>query len=247
MGIYNFKSAILMFMSFGLLSLSCSTDNEDDGIFQNGAKAKVSLKAKGTYNNGPSAKGLSQPTLKANLEISSFLVNIGEIELEFDDDSWDDDDYFGFDDEIELKGPFELDLVQNEFTFAVVNLPRARYEELEFEFKKSRDASSELYGKTVLVRGNLDGVPFEFWHHFEEDLEIDYEDRNRDIIVSGNNDEITINFNLNGMLSNIDLSAATDGNGDGFIEISPVDGDGNRALANRMRERIKDFIDLLDD
>ncbi len=234
-----------MALGFGLLTLSCSTDNDGDGPFGNNEVAKVSLKAKGTYNS-TAAKGFSQETLKANMEISSFLVNISEIELEFDDDHW-DDDFYGSDDDIELKGPFELDLVQNEFTFAVVDLPQARYEELEFEFEKNRDNTSELFGKTVLVRGLLDGTPFEFWHNFEEDMEIDYEDHNRDINISGNNNEITINFNLGGMLSGIDFSTAQDGNGDGLIEISPADEDGNRALAKQLRERIKDYIDLLDD
>lgn len=242
---------MLMIMGLGLMTMSCSNDN-DEGFPGDSptALAQVSLKAKGTYN-GATAKGFSSTTLKGNVEISNFLVNIGEIELEFDDDSdddsWEGDDFYGSDDELELKGPFELDLVQNEFTFAVVDLPQARFEELEFEFSKNGNEASALYGKTILVQGNLDGMPFEFWHNFEEDMEIDYQDSTKDIDITNGLDEITINFDLSGMLSGLDLSTAVDGNGDGLIEISPMDVDGNNALAKALKERIKDYIDLLDD
>lgn len=40
---------------------------------------------------------------------------------------------------------------------------------------------------------------------------------------------------------------ATDGNGDGIIKISPMDTDGNSALAHQIKELIKDAIELLDD
>ena len=45
----------------------------------------------------------------------------------------------------------------------------------------------------------------------------------------------------------IDLTQAADGNEDGLIEISPQDPDGNNALANEIRNRMKALIDLLDD
>ena len=257
MKIRNFKTMASLFLATGLFFASCSSDNEDDGNPVHGQMAQVSLKAKADYN-GASAKGMALAAAKANLEIAGFLVNISEIELEFDDDfmgdddddgfyGHDDDGYFDFDDDLELKGPFELDLVSNEFTFAVVDLPQAQFEELEFKFQKNRDENSALYGKTVLVHGTLEGMPFEFWHNFEEDAEIDFEDSNKDIIISSDNREIIINFNLDGLLASIDLSTAVDGNGDGLIEISPVDTDGNTLLARQIREQIKDFIDLLDD
>jgi hypothetical protein len=47
--------------------------------------------------------------------------------------------------------------------------------------------------------------------------------------------------------STIDLSSTTDGNGDGIIEISPNDTDGNNALANTIKNLTKEGIDLLDD
>lgn len=250
MKIKNLKMATALAMGFGLVFVSCSKDNTEDLNPNNPSQitqtAKVNLKAKGTYNS-TSSKGLSLKTTNTNLEISDFLVNIKEIELEFDDDSWKGDKYYGSDDDIELKGPFELDLLGNEITFAFVDLPQARYEELEFEFDKSKNPSSALFGKTILVRGTIDGFPFEFWHDFDEDVEIDFEDDNNDILITENNNAITINFNLTGILAGVDFTKAQDGNGDGLIEISPRDNDGNRLLANQIKNRIKDYIDLLDD
>ncbi len=250
----SFKTVLGIALGCGLVFASCSKDNEGDlnsnDPSQIGEVVKVNLKAKGTFTSTTS-KGLSLKSLNTNLEISDFLVNIKEVELEFDDDfyeDWDDDDkYYGSDDEIELKGPFELDLLGNEITFAFVDLPQAQYEELEFEFDKSKNASSELFGKTVLIRGTIDSFPFEFWHDFDEDVEIDFEDDNNDILITENNNDITINFNLTGILNGVDFSTAKDGNGDGLIEISPRDNDGNNALANQIKERMKDYIDLLDD
>ncbi|MEA1786526.1 hypothetical protein U1E44_10525 [Arenibacter sp. GZD96] len=241
-----FKSVFGIALGSSLLFISCSTDSEDDINPNNSALAKVNLKAKGTYNSA-TGKGIALKTNNANLEISDFLVNIKEVELEFDDDDRNGKNFYDSDDEIELKGPFELDLLAGEITFAFVDLPQARYEELEFDFDKSRNASSELFGKTILIRGAIEGVPFEFWHDFEEDVEIDFEDDNNDIIITENNNDITINFNITGILNGVDFSTARDGNNDGIIEINPRDNDGNRLLANQIKNRIKDYIDLLDD
>lgn len=246
----NFKSALCIAIASGIVFASCSKDNEEDlnptDPSQNTEFAKVSLKAKATYNSN-SSKGLSLKSMNSNLEISDFLVNIKEVELEFDDDSWEGDKYYCSDDEIELKGPFELDLLGNEITFAFVELPQAQYEEIEFEFDKSSNSSSELFGKTVLIKGTIDGFPFIFWHDFDEEVEIDFEDDDNDIIITQDNNNITINFDLTGILAGVDFTTAQDGNGDGLIEISPRDNDGNRAIANQIKNRIKDYIDLLDD
>ena len=48
-------------------------------------------------------------------------------------------------------------------------------------------------------------------------------------------------------LHEIDLSQAVDGNGDGLIEIHPNDPDGNKEIAELLKENIKEAADLLDD
>ena len=58
--------------------------------------------------------------------------------------------------------------------------------------------------------------------------------------------ELVFNFNLNQVLSQVDLSNATDGDGDGLIEIGPNDTDGNQSLANAIKNKIKDSCELDD-
>src|SRR5690606_5074430 len=153
--------------------------------------------------------------------------------------------------DIELEGPFELDLSQPDVVFPIVNvdIPIGVYEELEFDIKKSSNANSLLFQKSILIEGFINESPFVFWHHFEEDVEIDFDDNDIDIIIEQNDNSIVINFDLNFLFNTntINLSNAADGNADGIIEISPSDNDGNNALANQIKELIKDAIDLLDD
>ena len=187
-------------------------------------------------------------------------MNISEFELELDleeddyeddqNDQWDDDGYFDFEDEIELMGPFELDLISGQISFLDVEVPMGVYEELEFEFDISTDPSSDLFGKSVLINGTIGGTPFIFWHHFEDEVEVDFEDTLFDIAITQNNQGIVIDFNLGMILDSVngvDLSLANDGNLDGIIEISPEDPDGNNDLAEAIRHKIKEYINLLDD
>lgn len=157
------------------------------------------------------------------------------------------DSIISSDDEIELRGPFQLDLLTGTSNITTLELPKADYEEIEFEFDKNTDESSDMFNKTVVVKGTINTVPFIFWHDFEEEIEVDFENEATDIIVSEGLTEVTINFDLDAMLSQVDLSSAIDGNGDGTIEISPEDVDGNKDLADQLKEKLKQTAELLDD
>ena len=254
------KTLILLLLSASVLT-GCSNDEDDGGAGQ------LRLSAKATFNGGTSAKSTTAKTINEGLEVTEFLLNLREFELELDDDSyetedddlnddlddddyWDDDGYLDYEDEIELEGPFELNLMEGQITFVNTQIPNGRFEELEFEFDASTDPQSELFGKSILIRGTLQGTPFEFWHNFEDELELDFEDPSFDIVVSGGMESLVIDFDLSLLFNatlGIDLSQAQDGNRDGIIEISPTDEDGNNALAGQIKDRIKDMIDLLDD
>jgi hypothetical protein len=185
--------------------------------------------------------------------IESFKINIGEIELEFHDDQFISDS-IGYDDEIELKGPFEVDLIKNGDALVTtivsnVELPPAGYEEIEFEFKKSKNSISDMYQKTVLVKGTINGVPFIFWTDEEFEVEIEFED---DVYV----DEatlavVTVSFNIASLfdpaMGGINIANATDGNGNGIIEIYDGDPDGNEELADRIEDRLDDIIEAFED
>ena len=254
----NYLKSLAFALVILLLFTNCSNDQDDD------PNGQLRLSARATLDGGTSAKASTAKTINADLEITDFLINIREFELEVDDDGfesdeddsfedddlWDDDGYLDFEDELELEGPFELNLLEGQITFLNVEVPNGRFEELEFEFDASTDAQSDLFGKSILIRGTYRETPFEFWHNFEDELELDFDDPSLDIVISGNTESLVIDFDLSMLFNDsfgIDLSEAQDGNGDGIIEISPTDQDGNNALAAQMKELIKDVIDLLDD
>lgn len=241
-----FKSILLFFA--GILIVSCAKDDSTTGSLAISAKATIANIAS---KNSTINKSNSQ------VVINNFLLNIKEFELEVDDneqdddnEQWDDDSYYNYDDDLELKGPFELDLMLGQITFLSVDIPNGVFEEIEFKFDKSTDATSELFGKSVLIKGTIDGTPFVFWHDFNEEVELDFEDPQFDIMVQNDANSLVINFDLSLLFystSGIDLSQATDGNSNGIIEISPYDTDGNNALANQLKDKLKMLIDLLDD
>lgn len=235
------KKMLLGLLSLVLITASCSSDDSSE----NNTNENLKIVAKTTF----SGSGLNRMNNNSVI-ITEFKVNIREIEFEIDDDSHDDDYQDGFydsDDDIELQGPFELDLTTGTSTITSLNVPNLVYEEVEFEIAKNTNPNSDMFNKSVVLKGTISGIPFEFWHNVDEDIEVDFDDASNDIIVSNNLTTIALNFNLDGILSQVDLSSATDGNGDGLIEINPTNADGNQLLANIIKNKIKDYIDLLDD
>ncbi len=246
------------------LLISCS-DDESDGS----GTLKVSAKASIGENSSAVGNSMTNRSVNTDVFVSDFRVNISEFELELDESEyeaegeiemesgesefefeWEIDGYYDYEDEFELEGPFELDLLAGEIDFIVVDVPNAKFEELEFKFDRSTDPNSDLFGKSVLIQGTVNDIPFIFWHSFEDEVEVDFEEPEFDITIKDNTEGITIEFDLSlifDVISGIDLSQAADGNEDGTIEISPEDPDGNNALAEEIREYIKTAIDLLDD
>lgn len=219
-----------------ILSISCSEDESNDD--------NLMIKAKSTST-------FSQSRISSinAVTISEFKINIKEIELEFDDDynEIDSDGFIDFNDEIELEGPFELDLLSGTSNIASLEIPEGNYEEIEFEFDKNTNESSEMFNKTVKIQGTIDNIPFIFWHDFEEEIEVDFENEVNDITISANLIEIVIIFDLDTILNQVDLASASDGNNNGTIEISPEDLDGNNELADLIKEALKNATELLDD
>lgn len=242
----NLLKTILVFAV--LLIMSCSNNDPISG--------NLAISAKATMINS-SNKSFTIKNSNSQVQISDFLMNIKEFELEMDDneqdddnEQWDDDGFYDYDDDLELKGPFELDLMSGQITFLSVDMPNGVYEELEFKFDKSTDANSDLFGKSILMKGTINDTPFIYWHDFDDEIEIDFEEPQFDIVIQNDANSIIIDFDLSLLFygaSAIDLSQATDENGDGTIEISPYDNDGNNELAHQIKNKLKTLIDLLDD
>lgn len=235
--------------------ISCSKDESGSDF------GKIALSAKSTTTATSSSKqATSSKSVAEGIEVTDFMINLVEFELELDveelemenesNEDWDDDGAFDFEDEIELDGPFTLDLMAGQISFLNVTVPNGNYEELEFKINKNNDENSEMFGKSVLIRGTVNDLPFVFWHNFMDEVEVDFEDPTVDVSIAGNTESLVIDFNLSilfNTVDGIDLSQATDNNNDGTIEISPSDEDGNNDLAQVMRNRMKDIIDLIDD
>lgn len=254
------KNLRMTYRNFGLALLSAtfftfSCTKDEDDINGNG---QLALNFSSNTTNIPGSSSSSRTTNgNSAIEITDFLINIKEFELELDiedtdDDNelWDDNGYFDYEDEIELTGPFELDLMTNQFSVVAVEIPNGIYEEIEFKFEKSTDTNSDLLDKSILIKGTIDGTPFEFWHDFEDEVEVDFDNAEYDLTINNNGTDLTINFDLTNVFNSvvgIDLSQATDGNANGVIEISPSDPDGNNAIAEQIKDKIRDYIDLSED
>lgn len=239
----NVKVLLLVLGLSGLV-VACS---DDDSLTETPTQGRMSISAKASYSP---FGGKNTANRSALIELNRFLVNFKEIELEFDD-VIDEDNIYGSEDEIELRGPFEMDLL-NPIPIPLVNitLPNGKLEEIEFEFDKSTNAGGDLFNQSMRMEGTIDGAPFVFWHDFEEEIELEFEDGHSSAVIIGDSNEIIINFDLSQVLNatpSVDLSTAVDGNGDGIIEISPQDEDGNNALAEALKQAIKNQIELLED
>lgn len=236
------KKILLGLLTIIFSTVSCSNDESSS----NDANDNLTILAKASYSGNTGR-------MENAVSISDFKINLKEIEFELDDDFYDDDDddygdgFYGNDDELELRGPFELDLLSGQTTITTINIPNGVYEEVEFKMARNNNAESELFNKSVLIKGTIGSTPFVFWHNIDEDFEIDYEDAGQNLVIADNSATLVIDFNLDAVLANVDLSNAQDGNGDGLIEISPNDTDGNQSLANTIKDKIEEYTDLLDD
>ncbi|WP_295337557.1 hypothetical protein [Flavobacterium sp.] len=241
----NMKTFLALFALMAVMA-SCSNDSGS-------ADSSMKILARGIYNPTAANRNANGVTMNSSVVLSSFKINLKEIEFEFaegfdddNNDSSDDDGFYNGDDEFELNGPFELDLLNQNAVVTTVTIPNGTYEEVEFKLHKNNNSNSPMFNKSVEITGTINGTPFVFWHNVDEDFEIDYEDTNQNLVVSNNSYDIVFNFNLNQVLSMVDLSGAVDGDGDGLIEIGPNDTDGNQALANLIANSIEESCDLDD-
>ena len=233
-----------------IMMASCSNDSSS-------STSKMRIFGKATYSNAAKTNTTLSP-LNSGVVLTSFKINIKEIEFEIaegngdgednDNDSDDNDDgIFDGEDEVGLFGPWELDLLNQTSPVTTVNIANGTYEEVKFKLNKSLESSSDLFNKTVEIRGTINGTPFVYWHNLESEFEIDYEDTAQNLVVSNGSFDLIININMDEVLSNVDLTSAVDGDGDGLIEIGPDDTDGNNALAQQLNDQMDDATDMDDD
>ena len=234
----------VMIVSIAVFLSSCKKDDEN-------LKNQTAIKFNANYQTTKSTPVKS--TSAADVVIESFKINIEEIEIEFDDN----DPLFATDSfatDYELEGPFEIDLMKdgNALETTIVNnveLPSAAYEEIEFKFRESENSISEMYGKSILIKGTIDGTPFIFWSDEEIEVEIEFDELV--YIDEASKAVLTVSFDLaslfNPAVGGIDITSATDGNANGIIEIYPGGPDGNSTLVNLIWAKTEDIIEAFEE
>lgn len=237
----------------GALALGLGACNNDDPS----PNTQVTLVAKSALSSasGSNAGG----RIASGVVLESFVVNIREIAFEFDEpeseNEAEDEALEHKYEDVKLKGPFVVDLISHDGLATIqqmvsTSVPNAVYEEIEFKLHRNDEAGSPMQGKSVYAKGTINGTPFIFWHNTDEEFEIDFEDAAQNLTLNGQSVDLIINFNLGLLFDSVrgvDLSRAQDGNGNGIIEIDPLNTDGNGALAYAIKNTLEDITDLIDD
>ena len=251
----NLLRIFTVLLALSVAFVGCENDAAEE---LNSATVAVQFRAVNGTVTRSAVQGETRALLFDDLvNVTSFKVNVGEIEFDFDDDFDDDDRWvsqygvtYSWDDDIELKGPFEVDLIANgvlqvETLLAGLELPHANFEEIEFEMQKNMDAASSMYHETIRIEGEIDGTPFLFASDKEFDFEIEFDEP----FVPGEELGVSVDFYVNRLfkhsLSGIDFTQAVPDN-DGVIRIYYYDDDEhsvNYLLGEQIWEWVDDMID----
>lgn len=243
-----------------IMAITFSCSKESTPLTTSGT---VNLKAKATLINLAAKSNISKKNL-SNLTISSFKINIKNIEFDRDMDgdsnhnsnhgsNLNEESNLNHNDStytnMAMQGPFELDLVANDtsISIATTNIPNNNFNEIKFELHKSTDPLSSIFGKSIEIKGEISGVPFIYWTSEEEEMKVTFNSTSTNIVVDGSTTTAIINFDLStifGATSLIDFSTAIDGNGDGIIEISSDNIDGNVELAHLIKNLLEEDSEI---
>lgn len=234
------KISILALLA--LVISSCTNDSASEG--------NVTLKASAVSATGKTS--LTARTAASTVVLTDFKINIGNIEFETDID----DAMYSTDpihDDVKLVGPFLLDLLDPNLTLSpfitAVSVPNARYEEIEFNFEKST-VVGEMNGKTYLIKGTINGKPFIIWSDEDAELELDFEDHNKDFTINSNDISLNIKIQLDALMNKLTTLAnqglLLDTDGDGVIEISTGTDDSHNDIGDFIKNLLEQETDLDD-
>jgi hypothetical protein len=235
--------SVLALLIIMVSSCTNSTDSSTSGT--------VVLKASAVSTTGKTSL-TAKTSAASTVVITDFKINIGSIKFETDNE----DEMHSTDPEhsdIKLNGPFLLDLLDADKTLSQiitsVTIPNAKYEEIKFKFIPST-AIGDMNGKSYLIKGTVDGKPFEVWSAKVVELEIDFSDPTKDFTVNGNDLTLNIKIQLDALLVKItDLAKQgllVDTDGDGVIEISTNDDDAHHDLGELIRDLLENETHLDD-
>jgi len=237
----NFKFLFLSLLTLAIISCSKDNNNGEGGI-------NLTISA---VNQNVSKSVFNQKAFAADVIFTDFRISIRDVIFKNEDDVNSSLDSTSID-EIQFRGPYQIDLLDGtnalSQTIGNVFVPDGRYKELRFKLHKDEDllATDNLFDRSIYIEGTIDGVPFVFWHDTSENLDVG---RSTGVFVQDGIVDFTVQFDISQFLSSlnqIDLSLATDNNGNGLIEIYPNDEDGNQDIAKDLKDNIKMAADLMD-
>jgi hypothetical protein len=229
-----------------LLVIMISSCTENSSASKNG---NVTLKV-----SAVSTSGLTFTTARmaSTVVITDFKINIGNIKFETDED----DDRYNEEpshEDVKLAGPFLLDLLDTNKTLsqtiASLAIPNAKYEEIKIKFETGIEVG-DMFGKSILIKGTIDGKEFVFWSDKDVELELDFNEPSKDFTVNSNDISLNIKIQIDALVAKFTSLASqnllVDTDGDGIIEISTGDDDGHHDIGETIRKLLEHEMHLDD-
>ena len=233
------NNKLFWLVGIALLFTVQSCTNNDPSVV---GTVNLNMKSEGstTINTGGRLAG--------TVDITDFKISIRDVAFKNEDDANPEFDTL----DIKFRGPYQLDLLNGgdplSETIGSTEIPNGTYQEIRFKFHKNEDLAptDKLFDRSIYLAGIIDGVPFEMWHDTSENLDVG---RSTGVSVLDNQVSLTVVFTIDQFLESlhvIDLTTAVDGNQDGLIQINTNDPDGNKEIADLLKENIKASADLMD-
>lgn len=229
-----------------LLVIMISSCTENSSASKNG---NVTLKV-----SAVSTSGLTFTTARmaSTVVITDFKINIGNIKFETDED----DDRYNEEpshEDVKLAGPFLLDLLDTNKTLsqtiASLAIPNAKYEEIKIKFETGIEVG-DMFGKSILIKGTIDGKEFVFWSDKDVELELDFNEPSKDFTVNSNDISLNIKIQIDTLVDKFTSLASqnllVDTDGDGIIEISTGDDDSHHDIGETIRKLLEHEMHLDD-
>lgn len=234
----------ILILALLVIMISSCTDNSSTSKSGN-----VTLKASAVSTSGLT---FTSARMAPTVVITDFKINIGNVKFETDED----DDRYNEEpshEDVKLTGPFLLDLLDTNKTLsqtiASLAIPNAKYEEIKVKFETGMEVG-DMFGKSILIKGSIDGKEFVFWSDKEVELEMDFSEPSKDFTVNSNDISLTIKIQLDALMAKFVSLASqnllVDTDGDGIIEISTGNDDGHHDIGESIRDLLENETHLDD-
>lgn len=185
------------FLFLALVAFVASSCSDDD------KKSNFALGIKGS-------KATLKSTVASDIKVNSFTFVANEVEFELDSDPTNP----GFvPDEVEYKGPFIVNLVENgvlqTLTLPATTLPIGPVEEVEFELENDPTlaATHPMANKAIMIKGTYKGAEFTLFESIlpgkDQEIEIEYETPEDKVVLTDAVTVLDIQMNIDKIVADI--------------------------------------------